>query len=159
MNRITVILAGFFLTACSSLKQDKKISSTETRAVKVDYGSPSVKQTLLDEQTFKISEKSTDPNYGYTPEKPIMVGSENGSGPLNERRFLNALAGPEGQRIKYYRIGSCCSFYTKNGLYGNGGLLDKYNVSYPGLKKDIVLYINMYDSDTLKVPVGFTLRK
>ena len=66
------------------------------------------------------------------------------------------MTGPSGEEIKYYRIGSCCPFRTKNSEWG--GMLDMYNITYQGLEKDIVLYINMYDSDTLKVPVGFKLK-
>ncbi|WP_255345422.1 hypothetical protein [Pontibacter sp. BAB1700] len=40
-----------------------------------------------------------------------------------------------------------------------GGLLDKYSITYEGLAEPIILYINMYDSDKLKVPVGFTLKQ
>ena len=87
-----------------------------------------------------------------------MVGKE-GGGPKDERRFLNALAGPNGEQISYHRLGSCCGFFTKNGLFGDSGMLDKYEVTYEGLDKPIILYINMYDSDVLQVPVGFTLRK
>ena len=49
-------------------------------------------------------------------------------------------------------------FTTKNGSFGGSGMLDMYSINYPGLDKDITLYINMYDSDTLKVPVGFKLK-
>lgn len=118
------------------------------------YGSPNIKQTLINSQTFKIDIYSDDPTYGYTEQNPVMVGREE-SGPLNERRFLNALTGPDGEAITYSRLGSCCHFKTKNGLINNAGLLDKYEVAYKGLEKPIILYINMYDSDVLKIPVGF----
>ena len=39
------------------------------------------------------------------------------------------------------------------------GVLDKYGVTYEGLAKGLVIYINMYDSDTLRVPVGLEIRK
>lgn len=131
--------------ACSS---PKKMTSD-------NYGSPKLKQQLIDDNTFMISEYSKDATYGYTEENPVMVGGVN-EGPKNERRFLNALCGPNGEEIEYYRIGSCCPFKTKNSEWG--GLLDKYSVTYPGLGKSLVIYINMYDSDTLKVPVGLKLR-
>jgi hypothetical protein len=85
-----------------------------------------------------------------------MVGGGS-DGPKNERRFLNALCGPNGEKIEYYRIGSCCPFESENSAFG--GMLDKYNITYKGLKKDIIIYINMYDSDILKVPVGLELKK
>jgi hypothetical protein len=124
----------------------------------MDYGSPNVKQELVNDQVFLIKQYATDATYGYTEKKPIMVGKE-GGGPKDERRFLNALAGPNGEQISYQRLGSCCGFSTKNGLFGDSGMLDKYEVTYEGLDKPKILYINMYDSDILQVPVGFTLKK
>lgn len=126
---------------------------------KMDYGSPEVEQELANNRMFLIKYVSKDPEYGYTIEKPIMVG--NGGdfrmGPANEQRFLNALAGPNGEPVAYKRRGSGHMFKTRHGLFPDGGgLLDIYEVTYPGLKEPIVLYLNMYDSDTLKVPVGFT---
>lgn len=146
--RITLILILF-----SSCGPSKKAGITNFDSPK-DYGSPNVEQELIDDKTFKIEKYSTDETYGYMKENPIMVGG-NMEGPKNERRFLNALAGPNGEFIEYYRMGSCCPFNTKNSEWG--GMLDMYNVTYEGLKKEIVLYINMYDSDTLKVPIGFKL--
>ena len=124
----------------------------------INYGSPQVKQELVNDQMFLIKKYATDKTYGYTEKNPIMVGKA-GGGPKDERRFLNALAGPNGEQISYQRLGSCCPFFTKNGLFGDSGMLDKYEVTYQGLKTPIILYINMYDSDVLQVPVGFTLRK
>lgn len=126
-------------------------------AAKADfnYGSPNKKTELVDPYTFKIDIHSDDQEYGYTQAKPIMVGGVSKSeGPLNERRFLNAITGPNKEQITYQRLGSCCFFATKHGIDG-GGFLDMYEVTYEGLDKPIILYINMYDADVLKVPVGF----
>lgn len=113
------------------------------------------KQTLLDNQTFLISKYSDDPTYGYTEKNPVKVGGIS-EGPLNERRFLNALSGPNGEKVFYQRLGSCCPFNTPRG-FGGQGLLDKYEVYYSGQEKPSVIYINMYDSEELLVPVGFRL--
>ena len=80
-------------------------------------------------------------------------------GPLNEQRFFNALAGPNGEKVTYKRQGSCCPFKTPNALFGDSGVLDMYEVIIEGSSEKIILYLNMYDSETLQVPVGFTLRK
>ena len=134
--------------------------SVEKAGGKAGYGSPRIKQELVNDQMFLIKEYATDKTYGYTERNPIMVGGARTSeGPKNERRFLNSLLGPAGEQINYQRLGSCCGFKTQNGTFGNSGLLDKYEITYKGLDVPIVLYINMYDSDVLKVPVGFTLRE
>jgi hypothetical protein len=144
MRNIAFLFTALLLISCSSTKNTSQSTY-------------SGKHELLDDLTFKIDEYSQDESYGYTQKNPIKVGNF-AEGPKNERRFLNALAGPNGEKISYYRIGSCCEFKTKNSPFG-GGLLDKYSVTYEGSTKEIVLYINMYDADFLKVPVGFTLKK
>ena len=114
------------------------------------------KPTLADANTFLLTEISTDKSYGYTENNPIKVGGQ-GSGPANERRFLNALAGPDGEQITYVRLGSCCMFKTKNGMMGTG-LLDKYQIEWKSQSEPVILYLNMYDYDALKAPIGFTIK-
>jgi hypothetical protein len=151
---IPVIVLLFLVSACGPSK--KSIQATPGNSSRQLKKSPAEK---LDDQTFKLTSVSDDPSYGYSEKNPIKVGGVNNSeGPLNERRFLNALLGPDNQLIKYRRLGSCCPFDTPNGLMG-GGLLDQYEITYEGLEKPIVLYINMYDYDVLLAPKGFTFKK
>jgi len=147
-QKLKILLTILILSSCSSSRMTRRI----------DYRSPNIKQELKDNNTFEIKKYSLDKTYGYTEKNPVMVGG-NQEGPENERRFLNALSGPNGEELDYYRIGSCCNFRTKNSNYGSGGLLDMYNVTYEGLIDGLVIYINMYDSDTLKVPVGLELKR
>ncbi len=115
---------------------------------------------LRDSHTFVLTEISSDPTYGHSPENPVKVGGiDNNEGPLNERRFLNALAGPNGESINYFREGSCCPVKSKNALIGGMALLDHYSVSWEGSKDTISIYINMYDFGELKAPVGFTIKE
>jgi hypothetical protein len=115
------------------------------------------KPTLLNQTTFVVTDISTDSTYGLTKKNPVNVGGvEKSEGPLNERRFLNALTGPNGEAISYFRAGSCCSFKTKNGFMGKG-LLDRYMVTWEGSADTVSIYINMYDFGELKAPVGFGL--
>ncbi len=116
----------------------------------------STQAILLDDNVFKLIAVSDDNTYGYTQENPVKVGGAGDSeGPLNERRFLNALLGPGGEKITFERQGSCCPFKTRNVFMGSG-LLDRYEVKYTGLEKPLILYINMYDAGVLKAPKGFT---
>ena len=87
-----------------------------------------------------------------------MGGTKESSGPVNERRFLNALLGPNGETVTYVRKGSCCAFKSPNGFNGVG-LLDRYEVTYDGFETPVILFINMYDYGELKAPVGFIYRK
>jgi hypothetical protein len=84
-------------------------------------------------------------------------GSNESSGPRSERRFLNALLGPNGEEVKYFRAGSCCPFKTPNGILDTG-LLDRYRVSWTGSKDTLDIFINMYDKGDLQIPVGLTAR-
>jgi hypothetical protein len=116
------------------------------------------KHTLLDDTTFLITEVSSDPSYGLSPKNPVQVGSED-SGPKNERRYLNALSGPNGEAISYYRAGSCCPIKSDKAVIGDKVMLDNYRVTWEGSKDTISIYINMYDSGKLMAPKGFGIKK
>lgn len=141
----------------SAPQEPENVVGTPDEKGKMDYGSPMVEQKLAADHVFLVKYYSKDKEYGYTIEKPVMVGGSIMSGPKNEQRFLNALAGPNLERVTYKRLGSGWHFTTKNGIGGktSDGLLDKYEVTYEGLSEPVFIYINMYDSDTLKIPVGF----
>ncbi len=142
MKRIFYTIVLCVLLSCASKKQ-----TAQTK--------------LKNNQTFEVTEISTDPSYGLSAKKPVEVGGvAKGNGPLNERRYLNSLAGPNGEEISYFRAGSCCPIKSKNDPYGLGSvMLDNYRVTWKGAKDTISIYINMYDYGTLKAPKGFTIKK
>jgi len=116
-------------------------------------------RTLIDDETFKLTEISNDPTYGFSSDNPIEVGGVD-MGPVNERRFLNALAGPNGETVSYYRANSCCPTESKNDPFGFGTvMLDNYSVTWEGSVDTVSIYINMYDEGTLKAPKGFTIKE
>ena len=79
-------------------------------------------------------------------------------GSANERKFLNALAGPGGEGIKFVRLRSCCAFETENGFMCSS-MLDVCEVTWEGQDKPFELSINMYDKDKkIKAPKGFKIR-
>lgn len=115
--------------------------------------------TILEGNAFLLTEYAQDKEYGYSEKKPIEVGGVlESAGPLNERRFLNGLLGPEGEPVEYERQGSCCAFETLNGIMGYG-MLDIYLVYHDGLEDPVKLYINMYDEGPLMIPNGFSARQ
>lgn len=87
-----------------------------------------------------------DPTYGYTQANPIRVGGVSG---YHEERYLRGLWGPQGQPIRFERLGSCCPM-------PEGGLLDALLVHYEGLGDPVVLFLDAYHPGPLYVPVGFT---
>lgn len=98
--------------------------------------------------------------YGFSASNPILVGSLGGrSLAANAQLYLLRLRGPDGQRVYYERLGSCCAFPSPNGLFGDGdsGLLDHYLVAYDGLAHPLSLYLDLYDPGEVRAPLGFTL--
>lgn len=112
-------------------------------------------------QLFLLTEISDDETYGYSQKNAVKVGGvDKSQGPLNERRYLNALTGPDGEPVWYYRTGSCCpvesdSDYTLTGM----AMLDVYRVTWEGKGDTVNLYINMYDYGEMKAPKGFGILK
>ncbi|MDG1331871.1 MAG: 2-dehydro-3-deoxyphosphooctonate aldolase [Crocinitomicaceae bacterium] len=112
---------------------------------------------VLPSGPIKITKVTKDATYG-SEKNPILVGGVvDSKGPQNEGAYLDLLAGPNGEEISYKRVKSCCSFKSDRGFMGKG-LLDVYEVKYEGLRKPVLLYINMYDYQTLYAPIGFTIR-
>jgi hypothetical protein len=150
LTHLSILVVALFTLACSS---SKKASQNPEKHGDFRH------HPRLDANTFRLTEVSEDSTYGYKPENPIKVGGAlNHEGPTNERRFLNALLGPKGEKISYNRDGSCCPFKTSNGFMG-GGMLDAYEVTWEGLEKPITIYINMYDAGALQAPKGFTFKQ
>ena len=149
MKKVFFIGVLAIICSCSSSKKvvvdDREVLPSE--------------RVVINGQAFLLTEISTDKSYGFTEKNPVRVGVvDKLEGPLNERRFLNALAGPNGEKVSYYRLGSCCPFNTDKGFNGKG-LLDNYKVTWEGSKDTVSIYINMYDYGQLKAPVGFTIKK
>jgi hypothetical protein len=95
------------------------------------------------------------PDYGFTKENPVKVGPRNDG--LPHIRYLNSLRGPNGEVIEYERKGSCCPFEAEQAPLG--ALLDIYRLKTEGSSKDIYIFVDMYTSGTLQIPVGLTQRK
>lgn len=139
MKKLILIGILILFCSCSTLQQSSRTQ-------------------LRDHQTFRLTAISTDKTYGFTEKNPVKVGGvDKSEGPLNERRFLNALAGPNGEKVSYYRAGSCCPVKSKNGFMGSA-LLDRYRVTWENTLDTVSIYINMYDYGELKAPVGFTIK-
>ena len=116
------------------------ILSTEVKPA----STPTVEVTM--EQDCPVS---TDPDYGFSPDDPVQVGSNQLSdGPERELVYLLTLRGPEGEEV----------FYTRQSPQFNqaGTIVDPYLVEYEGLKEPLTLYFDLYTYAPLFVPLGFT---
>ena len=113
---------------------------------------------LTKENAFVLTKYSSDTKYGYDKDYPINVFYKNSKDEnLNAVRFLNALAGPNGEKINFEKIESCCPFPSANSEMG-AGFLDVYKITIDGIKKTKVLYFNIYERGVLEVPIGFTIK-
>ena len=131
--------------------------STKSTLKNVDDNAPNL--LLSNDNTFVINDYSTDKKYGYDADYPVNIFYRNTvNNTLNQQRFLNALAGPKGQKIIYSKLESCCPFPTKKTDLG-AGFLDVYELKWEGQKKPIKLYLNIYEKGILMVPVGLSLKK
>ncbi len=135
------------ITACTSTKSTIK---------NIDNNAPNLQ--LVENNTFLISEFSTDRKYGYDQDYPINIFYESTRNEtINQQRFLNALAGPKGEKITYTKLESCCPFPTKRSEMG-AGLLDVYELKWEGQKSPVILYLNIYEKGVLMVPFGLSLK-
>ena len=131
--------------------------STKSTLKNVDDKAPIPKLTA--DNTFVITQYSEDKKYGYDKDYPINVFYRNTNDEaINQQRFLNALAGPNGEKISYKKIETCCPFPTKKSEMGVG-LLDVYEITWEGQKIPLKLYLNSYEKGALMVPVGLRLKK
>ena len=110
-------------------------------------------------EAFVLTDYSQDKKYGYDPDYPVNVFYKNTKDEnLNAERYLRALAGPNGEKITYTKLESCCPFPTKRTEIG-AGFLDIYELKWEGQKSPIKLYINIYERGYLLVPVGLSIKK
>ena len=131
-------------------------TSTKSTLKNVDDNAPNL--TLTKNNTFVIKEYSKDRRYGYDQDYPINLFFQNTQNEtINQERFLNALAGPKGEKITYTKLESCCPFPSKRSNMG-AGLLDVYELKWEGQKRPIILYLNIYEKGLLMIPIGLTLK-
>lgn len=145
-----VLFAMIILAAASCV-------SSKSTLKNVDDNAPDL--ILKKDNTFAITLFSKDKKYGYNPDYPVNIFYRNTKDEsINEIRFLNALAGPNGEKITYTRLETCCPFPTKRSDMG-AGFLNVYELKWEGQKKPIKLYLNIYEKGILMVPLGLTLKK
>ncbi|GAA3730515.1 MULTISPECIES: 2-dehydro-3-deoxyphosphooctonate aldolase [Flavobacterium] len=131
--------------------------STKSTLKNVDDNAPDL--ILKKDNTFSITQFAKDKKYGYDPDYPINIFFQNTNNEaLNEVRFLNALAGPNGEKITFHRLETCCPFPTKRSNMG-AGFLNVYELKWEGQKKPVKLYLNIYEKGILMVPMGLRLKQ
>jgi hypothetical protein len=145
-KNILFIALSILISSCVSTKSTLK---------NVDDSAPEL--VINNNNTFDIKLFSTDKKYGYDKDYPINIFYQTSKSDINQERFLNALAGPKGEKITYTKLESCCPFPTKRSDMG-AGFLDVYELKWEGQKKPIILYLNIYEKGILMVPFGLRLK-
>lgn len=144
-----LVLLAILVTASSCV-------STKSTLKNVDEDAPAL---LLKGDAFVITEFSSDKKYGYDKDYPVNLFFKNTKDEdINPKRFFAALSGPNGEKIFYKKVDSCCPFPSKHTEMG-AGFLDLYEVTWVGLARPIKIYLNIYSKGKLMVPMGFGLKK
>jgi hypothetical protein len=106
---------------------------------------------LLSQPPASSCAVADEPEFGTVMTHAIQVGGGAMYAGARERRYLDALRGPAGQPLQYKRTGS--RPFETNSLT----ILDIYEVTYAGLDKPVVLFLDAYHfDDALRAPKGFT---
>ena len=94
---------------------------------------------------------SDDAEFATTKTRAVQVGGGAMYVAARERRYLDALRGPGGEAVQYKRTGT-----TDIGAGRERTILDVYEVTYAGLEKPVILYLDAYHfDDALAAPKGF----
>lgn len=110
------------------------------------------------DQVFILTEISKDSKYGYHENYPVNLGFlPIQTAEINVKRYFGALTGPNGEQLTFRKVDSCCPFPSQKNDMG-AGILDIYEVSWQGLEKPKVIYINLYERGSIIAPQGFGLR-
>jgi len=91
---------------------------------------------------------ATDGQYAYSKDQAVQVGGSPLYGASRQRQYLDALRGPEGQKVLYKRTGQ---FRAPDGT-----IIDGYEVTYEGLEKPVTLFLDWYHYNPQMAPRGFT---
>jgi hypothetical protein len=102
---------------------------------------------------MKLSQASADPGYAFSEHAPVLVGGGFDSGSDRTYKYLNSLRAPNGEPIKYDRVGTCCPFKSANSPFGDEALLEVYQLSIPGVGPKRI-YFNWYETGDVLIPIG-----
>ncbi len=140
------IVTALLLTSCVSTKSTiKNVDSTAIRP-------------LIKDKAYLITEYASDEKFGYDQDYPINIGFINEKQEdINIQYFFNGLEGPNGEKINYKKVETCCPFPTKNSLMG-AGTIGVYEITFEGSQKKITLYFNTFEKGKIVCPKGFKIK-
>ncbi len=109
---------------------------------------------------FVLTETATDSKYGYSEFYPVNLGFSKfeNSNNQNVNRFFNSITGPNGEKLTYRLLATCCPFPSKNNKMG-AGTLDLYEIYFDEKATDKKIYINTFEKGKVMCPKGFSIKK
>lgn len=109
---------------------------------------------------FVLTETSNDSEYGYSEFYPINLGFSKfeNSNNSNVNRFFNSITGPNGEKVTYRLLETCCPFPSKNNKMG-AGTLDLYEIYLNEKTSNKKIYINTFEKGKVMCPKGFSIKK
>jgi hypothetical protein len=146
MKKSLLICLSFILAGCVSTKNTiKNIDNNATLPIICS--------------DYFILKPTTENKYGYHQDYPVNLGYSQyeESNKRNIDRFFRALTGPNGEKITYKSIETCCPFPSKNSKIG-AGTLDIYEVKVEGQTETKKIYINIYEKGFNFAPKGFNAK-
>lgn len=147
MKYLLSLFIAFILTSCVSTKST--IKNIDNNALR----------PLIKNKAYVITEYATDSKYGYDEDYPINIGFINEKQEdINIQYYFNGLEGPNGEKISFKKVDTCCPFPTKNSLMG-AGTFGIYEVTFEGSNKKMTLYFNIYEKGKILCPKGFSIKK
>lgn len=147
MKYLLSLFIAFILTSCVNTKST--IKNIDNNALR----------PLIKNKAYVITEYATDSKYGYDEDYPINIGFINEKQEdINIQYYFNGLEGPNGEKISFKKVDTCCPFPTKNSLMG-AGTFGIYEVTFEGSNKKMTLYFNIYEKGKILCPKGFSIKK
>lgn len=148
MRKIIPLSLFAFLTSCISTKNTIQNIDDTALIPKIIAGQ------------FVLTETATDLNYAYSEFYPVNIGFSvyENSNNLNVNRFFNAITGPNGEKVTYQLLETCCPFPSKKNKMG-AGTLDIYEIFLDGKTSNKKIYINTYEKGKVICPKGFSIKK
>ena len=147
MKYLFSIVTALLLTSCVSTQSTLK--NVDNSAIR-----PAIKDLA-----YVITEYATDNKYGYDQDYPINIGFiHEKQEDINIQYYFNGLEGPNGEKISYKKVDTCCPFPSKNSLMG-AGTVGIYEVMLEGSNKKVMLYFNIFEKGKILCPKGFAIKK
>ncbi|HSD15009.1 MAG TPA: hypothetical protein VLB74_10205 [Flavobacterium sp.] len=148
MFKKALLLNILFLGLVSCISTKSTIQNIDNTAIK-----PAIK-----DDAYILKEYADSKKYGYNQDYPINIGViQETSEDKYLVYFFNGITGPNGEKVSFEKVDTCCPFPTAHNKIG-GGLLSIYEVRWVGQSKPVRLYFNIYERGKIMCPIGFKIK-